>query len=388
MKRRKHDANSIAAEHGTAALRAVMDSREQRTLNGAEMQPLPFIDLSRWDRVPPPRRQWAIAERIPLRQPTLLSGEGGIGKSLLELQRSVAHILERDWLGLLPEPGQALYFGAEDEQDEMHRRLADILTHYDARFSDLAGKLHLLSYAGQDALLGVPNRAGIIEATPLYKRLHEAVRDIRPKSITIDTSADVFGGNENDRTQTRQFVGMLRRLAMDGNSGLMLCSHPSLTGITSRSGISGSTAWHNSVRARAYLTAATTDGGEEQDPDLRELRFKKNNYGPIGEAIPVRWRNGVFVPERSASPVERAAAEAKIDDAFLQCLDIRAAQGVTVSHATGKNYAPMIFARMRESNGLKPKALEMAMERLFSANKIRIDTTGPPSRKRHAIIRA
>jgi hypothetical protein len=32
-------------------------------------------------------------------------------------------------------------------------------------------------------------------------------------------------------------------------------------------------------RARAYLTHAQTEKGEEPDPDLREPIFKKNNYG-------------------------------------------------------------------------------------------------------------
>jgi hypothetical protein len=52
----------------------------------------------------------------------------------------------------------------------------------------------MLSYAGQDAVLGVPNARGIIESTPLFKQLREAALDIRPESITIDTVADVFAG--------------------------------------------------------------------------------------------------------------------------------------------------------------------------------------------------
>ena len=59
-----------------------------------------------------------------------------------------------------------------------------------------------------------------------------------------------FPGNEIDRRQTRQFVTLLRRLAIDANAAVVLISHPSLTGIASGSGLSGNTAWHNSTRAR------------------------------------------------------------------------------------------------------------------------------------------
>ena len=67
-------------------------------------QALPFIDIAGWENAPIPPRQWGVQDRIPLRQPTLLSGEGAIGKTIVLLQQSVAHVLERDWLGTLPEP--------------------------------------------------------------------------------------------------------------------------------------------------------------------------------------------------------------------------------------------------------------------------------------------
>jgi RecA-family ATPase len=127
-----------------------------------------------------------VRDRIPLRQPALFSGEGAIGKTLLALQLSAAHVLGRDWLGMLPELGPAIYFGAEDEADEIRRRMGDIAGHYSATFADLIdGGLHLLSFAGKDALLGVANRAGIIEPTPLFHRLHGAVCSIKPQMLVI-----------------------------------------------------------------------------------------------------------------------------------------------------------------------------------------------------------
>jgi RecA-family ATPase len=263
---------------------------------------LPYLDIRAWDDKPVPPRAWAVKDRIPLRQPTLLSGEGAIGKTLLLLQQSAAHALDgRDWLGMLPEPGPAMYLGCEDEQDEIHRRLADIAAHYGVRFADLAENLHLLSYAGQDALLGVTDRRGIVQPTPLFERLHADAIRIRPKLIGIDTASDVFAGDENNRAEVRQFVGLLRKMAIDANAAVVLCSHPSLTGITSGSGLSGSTGWHNSVRARLYFKKATTADGDEPDADLRELHFMKSNYGPLGDRILLRWRQGVYVPEPSGS---------------------------------------------------------------------------------------
>jgi RecA-family ATPase len=345
---------------------------------------LPFIDMSKWDSEPAPRREWAIEDCVPLRQPTIFSGEGAVGKSLLDLQRSVAHVLGKSWLGKITEPGPAIYLGAEDEESELHRRLADILAHYDATFADaIAGGLHMLSYAGQDAVLGVPNARGIMEPTPLFRQLREAALDIRPKSITIDTVADVFAGNENDRTQVRQFVGMLRGLAIEASSALVLLAHPSLTGINSGSGLSGSTGWHNSVRARAYLTHAQTEKGEEPDPDLRELVFKKNNYGPVAERILLRWEGGVFVPEGGVSSLEKLAADQRAEDRFLQLLTQYTQQGRNLSDKQKANsYAPKMFAQERGPDGKKisKTAFEGAMNRLFATHKIHVESYGAPSK--------
>jgi RecA-family ATPase len=71
--------------------------------------PLPFIDISGWDSEPTPDRDWAVLDRIPLRQTNLFSGEGGSGKSSVSLHLCCAHVLGRDWLGLLPEGTGDLY---------------------------------------------------------------------------------------------------------------------------------------------------------------------------------------------------------------------------------------------------------------------------------------
>ena len=386
----------LVADDGAAATRSTLASGLG---NGEQMphpdltdevqaadiaEPLAFIDMSKWDAEPPPPRLWAVRDRIPLRQPTLFSGEGAIGKTLLALQLAAAHAVARDWIGMLPEPGPAIYFGAEDDEDELRRRIADIAAHYHVRVADLiAGGLHLASFAGKNAILGATNRVGIIEPTPLYARMHQAVCETKPKMLAIDTSADVFAGNENDRMQVRQFIGLLRRLAIDGNCSVLLCSHPSLTGINSGTGLSGSTGWHNSVRARMFFRTAATEQGEEPDPELRELAFMKNNYGPIGAKVLLRWRNGVFVPEPGQGTIEKAAADQKAEHLFLSLLG----RIPNVSNKSGVSFAPALFAKEPEAVAAKisKEALANAMRRLFAANKLHMEQYGYPSRGTYRI---
>jgi RecA-family ATPase/5S rRNA maturation endonuclease (ribonuclease M5) len=360
-------------EHSTEAKTAKPDEAAN---------PLVFIDFTAWQNQPVPERSWVVRDRIPLNNVTLFSGEGAVGKTIVSLQLAVATVLGRDWLKALPEPGPVIAVCCEDDTDELHRRLDAILRHYHASFTDLAD-LHLISLAGDDALLATPRRDGLLQPTGLFKQLSEAARDLKPKLILIDNSADVFGGNENDRAQVRQFIGLLRGLAMLANAGALLTSHPSLTGITTGTGLSGSTAWNASVRSRLYLKRATTAKDEEPDPNLRILEIMKSNYGPVGETITMQWKDGLFLPTPTLGSLEQLAREQKVDGLFLVLLDRWKEQGRNVSDKPKANtYAPGRFAEEPEAKAehVTKRELTEAMERLFRANKIRSEPYGPPSR--------
>ncbi|MFZ2082166.1 MAG: hypothetical protein WAV38_37025 [Xanthobacteraceae bacterium] len=167
---------------------------------------------------------------------------------------------------------------------------------------------------------------------------------------------------------------MLRGLAIAGNSAVIVCAHPSLTGINTGTGLSGSTAWHNSVRARAYLHSVTVDD-TEPDKTLRQLDFMKSNYSAIADSVTLRWRDGVFIMEAKPGSLEKMAADAKADEAFLMLLAKFTRQGRNVSDkSTARNYAPTEFAR--DNTDFNKLHYTNAMRRLFNADKIRVETYG------------
>src|SRR5262245_32424190 len=159
---------------------------------------------------------------------------------------------------------------------------------------------------GQDATLcAVAGKSGRVETTEFYRQLYQAAGDIKPKNISIDTLSRAFAGNEIDRVQVYAFAMHMQALAMVARGSVTVLSHPSLQGIASGSGISGSTAWHGAFRFRQYLKGVKPDGGERPDDDLRELQFKKNQYGPTGETIVLRYENGLFLPMAVVTSLEK-----------------------------------------------------------------------------------
>jgi RecA-family ATPase len=239
--------------------------------------------------------------------------------------------------------------------------------------------LILRSLAGKDALLAVaaPSKGDVMQETPLFAALDSWLAEHRPVLTVLDTLADLFGGNEINRAQARQFIGMLRGLALRHETTVLLLAHPSLNGISSGSGSSGSTAWNNSVRSRIYLRRVTTPEGDEADTDARELEVKKANYGKTGLILPLRWQAGVFVAEVKAEGIlDRLAASAKVERVFLKILKAYTDEGRYVSAQPGPTFAPSAFAAHPGAEGCHKRALRAAMDSLLGKGKICIASHG------------
>ena len=333
-----------------------------------------------------PPREWHVPDLLPANTATLLFGDGGTGKSLLALQLAVSTALGRSWLEQPVRRGPVLYVGAEDDRDEMHRRLAAICKAGEIEFDRLEN-LHLLCLAGSDAVLATANDSNVVQPTPLWRKVCRLVRAIKPLLVIYDTLADLFAGNENNRAQARQFVALLSGQAIETRSAALLLAHPSLSGMASGSGTSGSTAWSNSVRSRLYL-ARVREGDSEVDPDARVLRTMKANYAAKGGEISMRWHQGIFaVGERSGADVVLSTRQMRADAVFLELLKTYADQGRFVGASPSPTYAPAVFVRDPKAAGIAKKDLEGAMNRLLEAGRIRLRLSqdGPPSRRRNVL---
>ena len=331
-----------------------------------------------------PDREWLVPDLIPARTVTLLYGDGGTGKSLLALQLAVAVALGQSWIGLPVKSGKALFPSAEDEADELHRRLADIVRNEGARLSDLRN-LTIRSLAGEDAMLArLAGATGPLVASDLYREVDALLEAERPALLVLDTLADMFPGNENDKAQVRAFVGLLKRLAIKHDCAVVVLAHPSLSGMASGNGTSGNVAWSGSARSRLYLERVASEG-HEADQNARILRTMKANYGPKGGEIVMRWKAGVFVADATPDSLDRMAAGAKAERVFMRLLSDFTAQGRHVSASPSSSYAPTVFAAHPNAEGMTKRAFAVAMNALFEAGKVVIAEHGKGAKARKHI---
>jgi len=317
-------------------------------------------------RGPAPKREWVVPGLIPSGSVTLLTGDGGVGKSLLACQLCAAMNLNKEWLGRPVVPGRTLYLSAEDDRDELHRRFEAVARHYGASTADL-DNVEFLDYTDADAILGAKNVVGSIAETKAYRRLKANIEDRRPTLLIVDTLADTFGGDEIVRAQVGQFISLLRRLP----TTTLLLAHPSLSGMASGSGTSGSTGWHNKVRSRLYFESNGKD-------DSRTLIVKKSNYGPLSAKIKLRWNAGVFVPVLGATIEETDKSNAEADAEFLDLMAKSKKRGENLSESKfSSHYAPRFFA---DGDTQAVEKFEETMERLINSDTIRTVKQGPKSR--------
>jgi RecA-family ATPase len=348
----------------------------------AEIQPFETFDASQWEGVPIEPRRWIAHNRIPVGEPGIMSGDGGTGKTKLALQLAIAISAGlRDWVGGVVEAeGPVIVFSAEEKLKEMHRRTLDIIEHRGLSFRDMAGGLHFICDTA-NPILGTIDRNMIVQPTTSLLRLERTVAAIRPALVIIENAADVYSGNESDRPNVTRFMrGLLGRLTVPCDSTVMLIQHPSVSGLADGTGRAGSTGWNNSGRWRTNFTKV------KDSDDLRQLEIIKNNYGPTGEKIALRWDRGVFVPEGQETSLQRMAADRDVDELFLRLLEQRNAQDRWVTPAKAAGYAPKEFAAMPGAEGVKSSAFEKSMERLLDAGTITVWTYGPPSKRRQRLI--
>jgi len=355
--------------------------------HGASLLPLPTVRASALAELPTPSRAFLDSgSLLPMRNVTMLSGDGRTGKSLLALQLAVATVLEAPWLGMTVRTGGVLYVSAEDDLDEMHVRLKDI---GDAEGHAIAAmkELEIVALAGTDAVLATEAAKGsLLSVSPLFGRLRLNLDRLRPRLLVLDNLADVFAGNENVRPLARQFIGLLRGLAIEFDCAVLLLAHPSLSGLNSGTGASGNTAWNNSVRSRLYLVREKDQAGLELDPDCRVLQTMKANHAATGGQIRLRWEAGRFRRIDVMQEGDRLSRAMRAERVFMDLLRWHISKGIALSPSKSQTYAPAVFARHPQAEGVTSREFETAMNVLLDQNRIDIVEEGPPSRRRRRIV--
>lgn len=235
---------------------------------------------------PSPQPKFWVGDLIPERNVTLLGAHGGTGKSMLSLQLAVCIAAGLPFVGEDVRQGIALFYSAEDPAEIVRWRLAQICRHLDVDPAAIAERLIVFDATDVDPALFVEISDGGIKAG-LTTSAYDMLAGIEADVIIVDNASDAYDADENSRPRVRAFIRALTRLVKKRAGAVLLLAHidkAAARGNGAGQGYSGSTAWHNSVRSRLYLS--------DQDGTL-VLEHQKSNLGPKRtEPIRLEWGAG------------------------------------------------------------------------------------------------
>lgn len=318
----------------------------------------------------PPAREWVITDWLPSGHIAVLGANGGEGKSSLEQTMASALALGVNYIGSIPKKQRVLIWSCEDDHDELWRRQVANARFFRVPLADFSERLHIIPRVGEDNILMYSDH-GRPSWTPVWALLCEACNDLRIDVCMIDNAGQVYGANENARSDVSHFMGGLAGIR--GGMTTLLIAH---TAKSLTSEFSGSSAWENVARARWYMgkrlpSDHTADADDAADDAVRYLCRRKSNYS-LSDFVRLRFINGVLVPEALSEPMAADAREEQAEALILTAMAKLASMGkYPTDGKTSPDYLPRLMTEFKLDGGLPRKDLAAAMRRLMMAGRLR-----------------
>ena len=308
------DANDYARREGGDALAALLEGATEPPKPEPLLKPVDVAGVIA-NPSPPPRFVWE--GYCPRGEVTLLGAHGGTGKSTIGEMLAVAVVTGRPLFGVPTERAAVAFASLEDGAHVGRHRLAHICRQWQIEPAELTG-LHIVDGTESPELFTAEGRSEG-RTTAAYAELRALVNATGAGLAIVDNASDAYGGDEIQRRSVRAFVRSLAAIARDVDAACLLLAHVNKG--TSRAGkaeggegYSGSTAWHNSVRSRLFMSRAA-DG-------TLLLEHQKANLGRKREPLTLHWPDG-GLPDSADAPATRVLvqrAQARADDTAAAAL--------------------------------------------------------------------
>ncbi len=338
-----------------------------------------WLALDDNDNKPIPEVHHLVADWFPFGEAGLFPAYGGLGKSTLMIQLLCCVAAGIPWCGMPTQQGKAVYVCAEDGDVAVERRVMLAMRHYGLSFKELYRKQLFIWALGntesEPLMFATDDEERMIRRTKLFEKFMAWAERARPSLIILDPLSHIFDGEENKRKHARFTMKQARLLAYKSGAVVVILQHPSVEGLKSGRGSSGSTGWHGGARFQLVMEKTGLLDSENPfnvDRGMRRLTIQKSQYGQPGQFVDLRFKDGLFLP---VSASERQMQDELVRDVFFELLARTVRDGNSVSPKSSEHdYAPKVFARMLKREDAEVRAtqdqLETAMHELLKAEKI------------------
>lgn len=325
---------------------------------------------------PPPRR-WLLNDTLVLGKVGAVVAPGGSSKSqwMLQLGVSVATGIPLADHWKVGETGGVLVFFAEDDDDEIHRRLYRIqgslkMAGHGEALASLNERLFIFSTIGTDTLLTKKGLTGEVSTTVTVTRIAAMAAQIPDlKLIVIDPASRFRGGEENSNEDATRFVEALESLAQQTGATVLLAHHANKNsasnGDVSQGASRGASALTDGLRWQMNMNRPTdaqaTAFGLAKDSlgSFVAVAVTKTNYSAI--PAPVLLERG---PDGYLSAVSATQARNTIEQkAIVAVLRVLADQPRPISARRLEDYHGGVKGTLKMSKQSARSALLLATDR-------------------------
>ena len=327
----------------------------------------------------PPEQHFLVGDTIPLGVPAVFAAAGDSGKGMmtLDLAMKVASgaSMQNAFGGLVAEHGDVILITAEDDKDEMHRRI-----------SRLDPKKYREHYDHQLRILPLPNLGGVFPIMQKFdssylmgaefERIYEQMLELSNlKLIIIDPMASFVHADVNaDPAAGAAFMGLLAQMATETGATVMVNHHmakikdndPVKTPEQARNLIRGTSAIVDGVRCAFSVWSVDESTGKQRCKDLG-IEYTRNGVfdgavvksnGPANRDIRhfIRNPNTGLLEDRSVD-IRSLAMSHTVRQRMTHIVDfvrMRESEGRAVSHG---GVHDGIYAAIHESSSPEPCAI-------------------------------
>ena len=179
------------------------------------------IDAS---KIPP--RPWLIPGLLIRNHVTVVVAPPGVGKSLLTLQVGLALGSGRQWGGWEPrKSGRVLLVNAEDDYDEMQRRMVTASVVMGVEQSEVVDRVFVADTPESIVIARTDPRSKTVIRQPRVDELIKVGVDMKIDLIVVDPFAETFEGDENSNSELKWAAVLWREIARKINGSVLLVHH-------------------------------------------------------------------------------------------------------------------------------------------------------------------
>ena len=239
--------------------------------------------------------EWLVEDWLPSGRVSMLTGEGGAGKSRLALQLAAGIVTGGDgeggWvdapidclrLGPSVDNGQPVVFASwEDTEDDFARRLSELSGQAAPWITpERLRLLKIVDLSGRGPAWAHLHPFTPPTLTETGQELRAATEELGAVLLILDPVAAAYAGNENDRGQVRSFLADWDAWARTSGCAVWIIGHPPKSGAE----YSGSTDWNGAVRSR-WAMSKQKRGRDKDAPMEWQLSLPKRNYSAEVEPL-------------------------------------------------------------------------------------------------------